>query len=253
MEQLPGKSDELPAGGKEMSLWEHLADLRGALVRAMSVILILFFIAMFYSTPLIQFLSRPLISVLPNPKVGLHFTGPMDVFVATIKVSGLFSVLFGSPVWTYQFWKFVEPGLYPGEKKLVVPFALASITLFFIGAAFCFFVILPMTLGFMIGLGTEIGTPIITINDYLSMVMIMIIGFGIIFETPIVLILLSMVDLIDAKLLREYRGPILVVILVVSAVLTPPDPISQIAMAIPVYAMFEASIVVISLIEKRKT
>ncbi len=250
MTREQGRSDN--PEGQVMGLLEHLQDLRGAIVRSGLAILVFFFVALAFSNQIILFLKRPLIAVLPNSGDVLHFTGPMDVFVAGLKVSFLTGLILATPIWLYQFWKFLEPALYPSEKRYVLPFACASIFLFFAGVAFCYYVMLPLSLKFLIGIGMEVGTPLITINDYLSLLTILILGFGIVFETPLILILLVFLELISVADLRKNRRVIIVVILIVSAILTPPDPISQIAMAIPVYLMFEVAILVAAFLTRKR-
>jgi sec-independent protein translocase protein TatC len=245
-------TDNLIDGGKVMSLWDHLGELRNRVVKSLLGILVLFLIALTFAEHIIGFLKGPLTNALPVGKNDLHFTGPLDVFIINIKVSLLAGVVFGTPLWLYQFWKFFEPALYPKERKYILPFVFASSALFIIGVCFAYFVILPIALKFLLEIGLSVGTPIITIKDYLSLVMILVFGFGLVFETPIVLILLAMLDLVSAKMLSEYRRFVLVLILVMGAVLTPPDPISQVAMAIPVYLMYEASIILIRIIKKEK-
>ncbi len=242
--------EELPVNDGNMSLMEHLDELRSRLFKSFATILVLFIIAMSFSTSIIDFLKIPLIKALPESSQSIHFTGPMDVFLASLKVSFLSAVVLGCPLWLYQFWKFFEPGLYPKERRLILPFTLASMILFLAGTSFCFFVILPMTLQFLIGMGLEVGVAIITINDYLSMLLILIFGFGIIFETPLILVLLAMLDLISAKNLSDLRPFAIVSILVVGALLTPPDPLSQVAMAAPVYLMYELSILIIRILKR---
>ena len=242
--------EELADGGKLMPLFGHLAELRQRLIWSVLAVLVFFIIAMAFSTEIIEFLKSPLQQALPETKNVLHFTGPLDVFLTSIKVAGLCSVICACPVWIYQFWKFVEPALYKNEKKLILPFIAASILLFLSGIGFCFYIILPLALEFLIGLGKEVGVPVITITDYISMLMLMIFGFGLIFETPVILILLSLLDLVSAKSLARYRRYVVVVVLFIGAVLTPPDPMSQLGMAIPLYIMYEASILIIRMIRK---
>jgi sec-independent protein translocase protein TatC len=239
-------------GGKVMPLFDHLHELRAALVKSILTVLVLFVVAMVFSNQIINIIKAPLMDVLPAGQKTIYFTGPMDVFIASLKVAMLASVVFGAPVWSYQFWKFLEPALYPTEKRYVVPFAVVSIVLFFSGVLFCYYVMLPMTLNFAIGLGLEVGTPMVTINDYISMVTLLLIVFGLAFETPVILVLLALLDLVDAQTLSKHRSVIIVGILIVSAVLTPPDPISQVAMALPMYVLYEISIVVIRIIGKRQ-
>ena len=122
---------------------------------------------------------------------------------------------------------------------------------FFLGIFFAYYVILPVALKFLIGFGMKVGIPIITINDYLSLLTLMILGFGFVFEAPVLLILLAMLDLIQVETLAKNRGVVLVIILVMGAAFTPPDPFSQVAMAGPLYLMFEISIILIRLIKKK--
>lgn len=241
-----------PENLKAMGLMDHLDELRARVVRSILAIIVLFLISFSFAEYILNFLKGPLIDALPKNNDGLHFTGPMDVLVANIKVSFLVAVIGSCPIWLYQFWRFLEPALYDHEKKYVFPFIFASVSLFFAGVSFCFFVILPMALDFLIGYGLQVGTAIITVGDYVSLVMILIFGFGIVFETPVILVLLALMDLVSAESLAANRKFVLVGILVLGALLTPPDPISQIAMAIPTYFMYEVSIVIIRMLKRKR-
>jgi sec-independent protein translocase protein TatC len=236
---------------KMMTLFEHLDELRSRIVKSLLAILIIFAAAMFFSTEIIGILKLPLSAALPAGSNSLHFTGPMDVFVAQIQVAVMISILFACPFWLYQLWSFVEPALYPTEKRYARPFLVAAVLLFFAGVSFCYFAILPTGMSILIGIGTEAGaTAMITINDYFSLLTVMMLGFGVVFELPVVLILLGLLDIVSAKGLSEYRRAIYVLILIVAAVLTPPDPFSQLAMAIPMVLMFEVAILVLKIIKK---
>lgn len=235
---------------KVMGLMDHLGELRSRIVKSLLAIVALFLVSFTFADYLLNFLKVPLVNALPDGHNALHFTGPMDVLVANIKVSILVSIVGACPIWLYQFWRFLEPALYEHEKKYVLPFAFSSVVLFFSGVAFCFFLILPMALEFLIGYGLQVGTAIITVKDYISLVMILIFGFGLVFETPVILILLALLDLVSAESLAENRKYVLVGILLIGALLTPPDPISQIAMGIPTYVMFEASIIFIRILKR---
>lgn len=249
----PEESEEFSKGGKMMPLFGHLTELRQRLVRSALAVLIFFVISMAFSTEIIEFLKTPLREAIPGTTDVLHFTGPLDVFLTSIKVAFLCSVVCACPVWIYQFWRFIEPALYQNEKKLVLPFVMASVGLFITGIAFCFYMILPLALEFLIGLGKEVGVPIITITDYISMITLMIFGFGLVFETPVILILLSLLDLVSAQALAACRRYVIVGVLFIGAVLTPPDPLSQIGMAIPLYIMYEVSILIIRLIRREQS
>ena len=252
---LPGKEpspeDDLIDGGKIMSIFDHLGELRSRLMRAGIVVLVFFFIFLGFAEQLMIFLKAPLVAALPKGVNALHFTGPMDVFVINIKVAMLVGVLAACPVWLYQFWKFFEPALYPKERKYVLPFIVASIALFVTGISFCFFIILPLTLSFLLELGMQVGTPIITVTDYVSMLMLLLFGFGIVFETPLIIVLLAMLDIIDLEMLTKNRRIIIIIILIVAAIMTPPDPISQMAMAVPVYLMYEMAIVIVRFMKRK--
>jgi sec-independent protein translocase protein TatC len=243
---------ELLEGGKNMSLWGHLDELRSRIVKAGASLLVCFCISLAFSTPLINFLKKPLESVLPDGTSVLHFTGPMDVFMIKVKVAFLVSVVFGAPVWLYQFWKFLEPALYPKERKYVLPFIAATIGCFLAGVFFCYYLMLPMALQYLVGIGLEVGTPMITITDYISLITVMILGFGLVFETPVILVLMAMLNLVTAETLAEQRRMTFVVILIIAAIITPPDPISMLGMAIPCYLMYELSIVIIRLLKSKR-
>ena len=236
---------------KVMGLMEHLGELRTRIFRSLIGIVIIFSIAFTVSSEIFEYLKAPLVRALPEGSNVLHFTGPMDVFVAKIKISFLAAIIGGCPVWLYQFWKFLEPALYDHERKYALPFLFSSVSLFFSGVAFCFFVITPLALEFLIQMGLEVGTPIITVGDYVSMLMLLILGFGLVFETPVILVLLALLDIIDAKTLTENRKFVLVGTMVLGALLTPPDPLSQLSMAAPTYLMFEFSIVLIKIIKRK--
>ena len=241
--------DELIAGGQVMSIWDHLSELRSRLMKAFLAVIVCFCIALAGAERIIEVLKVPLIQVLPPGANALHFTGPLDVFMVDMKVAMLVGVLMACPFWLFQFWKFFEPALYPRERKFILPFIIASIAVFCLGVAFCYFAILPLSLRYLIGLGLEVGTPMITIKDYVSLLTVLIFGFGIVFETPVLIVLLAMLDLITVEQLTQHRRFIILAILIVSALLVPPDPVSLVALATPVYAMYELAIVVIRIIK----
>jgi sec-independent protein translocase protein TatC len=243
------QTDHLIEGGKVMGLWGHLDELRSRLVKSGITVLILFVIALAFSTKILNVLKRPLVEALPHGTAALHFTGPMDVFMVNVKVAFLMSVIFGAPAWLYQFWKFLEPALYPKERKYILPFIIATICCFLGGVAFAFYFMIPMALQYLLGIGLEVATPIITITDYMSLITVMILGFGLVFETPVILVLLAMLDIVTAEMLAAQRRLTFVAILILAAIITPPDPISMIGMAIPCYLMYELSILVIRIIK----
>jgi sec-independent protein translocase protein TatC len=241
---------EFSQGGKVMTLWQHLDELRQRMIYSLIIVAIFFAVAMYFSNEIIAFLKLPLSRALPSETQVLHFTGPFEVFLTSIKVGFLTAVVCACPFWIYQFWRFIEPALYKNERRYILPFITASIALFLAGISFSYFLILPMTLDFLLTIGMEVGKPMITVTDYISMVMFLIFGFGLVFEAPLILILLAMLDLFTAADLAGLRRHVAVAVLIIAAIMTPPDPISQIAMAIPLYIMFEISILIIRAIKK---
>ncbi|MBQ48101.1 MAG: twin-arginine translocase subunit TatC [Zetaproteobacteria bacterium] len=249
--QIEGDEYEDNHDPKVMGLMDHLDEMRSRIVKSILAILALFVTTFGFANEVLLFLSKPLLAITPEGANPLHFTGPLEVFVAQIKVSFLTAVVASCPIWFYQFWRFIEPALYENERKYILPFAFASASLFLGGVGFCFFIMLPMALEFLMGLGPQAGiVSILTVSEYISFLMILILGFGLIFETPVVLVLLAMLDLITAEGLSRNRKIILVGILTVGAIITPPDPLSQIMMAVPTYLMFELSILFIKMIQK---
>lgn len=245
--------DPLSSEGKTMPLLEHLGELRTRLVCSLWAVIALFLFFLYFASPMINFLKEPLAASLPTGVEPLHFTGPLEVLFADMKVAFLAAIIAGSPVWLYQFWKFLEPGLYPSERRLLIPFTFVSVVLFLLGVCLSYYAIIPLSLTFLLNIGLEVAAPVITVSDYLSLLIIMILGFGLIFETPLILILLASLGVINAQTLKSYRKYTMLLILVVSAILTPPDPISQVLMAVPLYMMYEISVFIVSYREKKKT
>lgn len=237
------------SSSNEMGIWAHLDELRMRLVRAGITLVVLFFVAFSLSRPILNFLKLPLQSALPSGAPALHFTGPMDVFMVNIQTAFLVAIIFGAPAWLYHFWKFLEPALHVQERKYVLPFITATIFCFLLGVAFSYYFMLPLALSYLVGLGAEVASPIITVTDYVSLVTVIMLGFGLVFETPVILVLLALLGLVSASSLASQRRLTFVVILIISAIITPPDPISMLGMAIPCYLMYELSILVIKLIK----
>jgi sec-independent protein translocase protein TatC len=249
------KQDKKPGDGEgaQMSLWDHLDELRSRLFKSALSLAIIFFIAFVNGDKIINFLSKPLKKILPADNATLNFLGPMEVFMGTVKIGMLSAVIVGAPIWLYQFWKFIEPALYENERKLVTPFALATMVMFILGCLFGFYAVIPMTLGYLIELGLKVGNAMITVKDYLDLVIWMVIGCGLIFETPVLLVLLGMVGILDSTQLAKNRKIVMIVIFIIAAIVTPsPDPMSQVALAIPMTIMYEASIWILRIIEKRR-
>ncbi|MBC7661142.1 MAG: twin-arginine translocase subunit TatC [Chitinophagaceae bacterium] len=241
-----------PENLKVMGIFEHIEELRERLITSVFVLVVMFAICYYFTPQILGFLKVPLTSAPGAPT--LYFTGPMDGFMAKVKIGFFTALILSCPVWLYQVWKFLEPALYEKEKKYVLPFMISSISLFIAGIALCYYMILPLALKYLIELGTEMGAQsMITINEYLSLIMLMMAGFGAVFETPVVLTMLALLGVITAQDLRSNRKYVVIGIFIVAAVITPtPDPVSQFAMALPTWILYEGSIVIIAWLDRKK-
>jgi sec-independent protein translocase protein TatC len=235
---------------EKQSITGHLEDLRHRLI-AVSWILLGGFAACYgFSERIFNFLRAPILPFLPAEDKSLHFTGVFEKFMAHVKVSFLAGVALTSPFWLYQVWKFIAPGLYARERKMAVSFVTAGIALFFGGSAFAYYVVFPMAFHFLIGFGGDTDKPMITINEYLEFVFKFFLAFGVTFEIPVVLTFLGMMGLIDYKFLRKNRRWAIVILAVVSAVVTPPDVVSMLALLAPLILLYEISIILVKVFGK---
>ena len=244
----------------KMPLMDHLVELRKRLMWSFLAFFILTGGAMFFAGEIFNFLAAPLASVFKGMP-GAHsmiYTQLYEKFFTNIKI-GLWTGFFVSfPIFAIQIWKFVAPGLYKHEQKAFMPFLIATPILFFAGGAFVYFIVFPMAWRFFaefeqFGGATEVTIQMMPkVNEYLSLVMKLIFAFGICFETPVLLGLLARAGLATSKGLAQKRRYAIVVIFVVAAILTPPDVISQLALAIPMMFLYEVGIWVARGIEKKK-
>jgi len=225
---------------REMSFWEHIEELRWRLIKSLAAVLVTSIVAFFFSDWMLDILTRPIDKI--------YFIGIGEAFSVRIKLSLFAGVVLALPVLFYQAWKFVVPGLYASEVKMVVPVVVFA-TLFFVGgAAFCFFMVLPMGIKFLMSYATDKLQPMIQVSKYISFVGWMTISFGAVFELPIVSYFLGRVGIINSRMLRKGRRVAVVVILLVAAIATPsPDMFSQLMLAVPLYALYEISVIIVRL------
>lgn len=236
--------------GEGYTLVDHLAELRDRLVKSAWAIAICTGVSLAYSEQVFDVVRHPIAAHIPGG--GLVFTNPMDKFMAHMKLSMVMGVIFACPIWIYQLWKFVAPGLYSHEKKYSILFIGSGIVLFLTGVSFAYFLVLPTAFHFLFNFGGSVDKPLITISEYLSFFATMILVFGASFELPLVLVILGAIGFISAKLLREKRRYAIVVLAVLSAVITPPDVLSMLMLLVPLMTLYEISILLVALIEKRK-
>ncbi|MDZ4677232.1 MAG: twin-arginine translocase subunit TatC [Oligoflexia bacterium] len=236
-----------------MTIAEHLSDLRVRLITTAYILLGGFALCYGFSEYIFNFLRDPIVPYLPAADKGLHFTGPFEKFMAHMKVSFLAGVILTSPLWLYQIWKFIAPGLYLKEKKYAAGFVFSGISLFVGGSAFAYYVVLPFAFKFLLGFGGTTDTPMITISEYIDFILKFFLAFGITFELPVILVFLGIMGVIDHQFLIKNRRYAIVVLAVISAVVTPPDALSMLALLIPLVILYEISVVLVRVLTRKTT
>ena len=241
-EEKKAPDDEL--AGTEQPFISHLVELRDRLVRAAIAVAIAFGILAMFPGPsaLYDLLAAPLVAQLPQGST-LIATNVISPFLVPLKITLLASFLAVLPVVLYQVWAFVAPGLYSHEKRLVVPLVFSSTVLFFVGVAFCYFFVFGQVFKFIQNFAPKSITAAPDIEAYLSFVMSMFIAFGAAFEVPVVVVVLARMGLVSVEKLKEFRGYFIVVAFIIAAIITPPDVVSQLALAIPMCFLYELGIV----------
>ena len=259
--QTPAPAPEDDIDDKPMPLLDHLIELRTRLIWAMVAFLICFAGCYYFSKDIYTFLARPLADIL-HEKTGqerrMIFTHLTEAFFTYLKVAMFGAGFISFPIIATQLWLFVAPGLYRSEKKALLPFLAATPILFFAGGALAYYVIFPMAWRFFLSFEIPAGEGAMPIqleakvSEYLSLVMKLIFAFGIAFEMPVALTLMAKVGIIDSHGLKKYRRYSYVAMFVVAAVLTPPDVISQLGLAIPLIGLYEISILMAQWVEPKR-
>ena len=233
-----------------MPLVEHLGELRRRFLISALAVVVAASIMFVLSNAVIEFLVRFYRDATHGHRQALIFTGPADGFVTRLKVATYGGIVLALPVWLYQLWRFITPGLSTRERRYVVPFVASSILLFVLGAAIALLTLEP-ALKFLIDVGGSAQTPLFTADRYLSLVSLMIVAFGLSFEFPVVLVFLLIAGVLTTHQLRKIRRWAIVGIVAFAAVITPSqDPYSLFFMAAPMYLFYEASIVVGRILKK---
>jgi len=254
----PKGTEEDELKGSEAPLLDHLIELRKRLIYSLASVVVFFLICFFFAKPIYDLLLIPYKWAAGDSQaVKLIFTAPQELFFTYMNVA-LFGALFLSfPIIAGQIYAFVAPGLYKKERKAFIPYLVATPVFFILGALMVYFAVTPMALHFFLSMQqTTPGDVQIEmqtrVSEYLGFIMTLIIAFGICFQLPVVLTLLARIELVNSKQLGKGRKYALVGILAVAALLSPPDPISQIGLSIPMYALYEFSIFAVRWVEKQR-
>lgn len=235
------KEDEL--AGSEQPFVAHLVELRDRLIKSVIAIAVVSAVLFVYPGPaaLYDILAAPLIAHLPKGAT-LIATSVISPFMVPLKILLMAAFLIALPVVLWQAWAFVAPGLYSHEKKLVLPLVVSSTLLFFVGVAFCYFFVFGQVFAFIQGFAPKSITAAPDIEAYLSFVLTMFLAFGMAFEVPIAVVVLARMGLVSVQKLKDFRGYFVVLAFIIAAVITPPDVVSQLALAVPMCLLYEAGI-----------
>jgi len=237
------KPDEDELAGTEQPFVSHLIELRDRLVKAFIAVGIAFGVLALYPGPsaLYDLLASPLVAQLPKGSTMIA-TNVISPFLVPLKITLLAAFMLALPLVLYQVWAFVAPGLYTHEKRLVAPLVISSTLLFLLGVAFCYFFVFGQVFKFIQSFAPKSITAAPDIEAYLSFVMSMFIAFGAAFEVPVVVVVLARMGLVTIEKLKEFRGYFIVLAFVIAAIITPPDVVSQLALAIPMCLLYELGI-----------
>ena len=242
------------------SFTSHFIELRSRLLNSLIFIFIVFVISYIFAEQIYNFLVEPYAKAVRDEQISrrLIFTALHETFITYIKVAFFAAIFLGSPVLLIQIYKFIAPGLYKNEKRAILPYLISTPILFLLGGLLVYFLVMPLVIKFFLSfesLGSSTSLPIqleAKVNEYLSLVMRLIFAFGISFQLPILLNLLARIGVVNSDYLRTRRRYVIVIIFALAAILTPPDPITQVGLAIPLLLLYELSIFTVKFTEKKQ-
>lgn len=235
---------------KKLPLTAHLKELRKRLILSFIAVGGGFALCYAFAEKIFDILAAPLLEMMPTGG-SLIFTSVAEAFFTYMKVAFIAGLILASPFVLYQVWAFVAPGLYRHEKKYVIPFVLAGSFFFAIGIFFGYVIALPVGFKFLLGFATDFIKPMPSMKEYLSFSIKFLLAFGIVFEFPVVLVLLARIGVVNAKMLAKQRKYAILLIFIFAAILTPPDIISQVILALPMIGLYELSILLSKMFGKK--
>lgn len=241
--------NQLPIEEKQPFV-SHLKELRDRILVCVIALGVAFIFTFYFKEKIFDFLMQPFIKVMPE-KSSFIFTYVTEAFITYFKISVVVAVFVSSPVILYELWMFVAPGLYEKEKKYIFPFIFFGSLCFICGALFCYYLVLPTTYKFFVSYAGEFVIPMPDLKGYMSLTLRMLVIFGLIFELPLIAYFLSRIGVINYKFLSSKRRYAILGIFILSAIITPPDMTSQILMAIPLWGLYELSILITRLFGKK--
>ncbi len=231
---------------QDMTIWEHLGELRKRIIIIVITILVAAVVCFVFVNELLHFLIKP------APDLQLIFTSPPEALAAQVRLAVQVAVIITLPLNLIQLLIFIMPALKESERKTILPLFAAISIFFFLGVAFCYYLVIPFAVRFFMGFGTEKLTPMFSISSYLSFITSFLLSFGAVFQTPLLFWVLGMLGLLTSDFLRSNRKYAVLIITIVAAIMTPPDVVSQILMAIPLVFLYEAGTLLVRLAERRK-
>jgi len=246
--------DPQPEAEAKLTFWDHLRELRKRLLLALYGLLVGMLAVGAFVERLTDALMAPVRQALPAGAQKLVYTSAIEPMMVYIKVAIYGGVFVVAPWILYQLWQFIAPGLYKKEKRVVVPFLFWGTLLFYGGAAFCYWLVMPAAFPAMLAIASDASlTPMLSISEQLGLVMAMLLGFGVVFEVPVIIAFLAMIGLVSAEFLSKYRRHAIVVNTLLAAVITPTgDPFNLALMAIPMCLFYEVGIVLARILGKKK-
>ncbi len=259
----PPAEDKDELAGSEAPLMDHLVELRKRLIRSLIVIFALLIVFFIFSQMILDFLIQPYraayLSVVPQGAQAvipedfrLIYTAPQELFFTQLNVAFFAALFVGFPYLATEIYGFVAPGLYKKERRAFIPYLVATPLFFLLGGAMVYYAILPLAMRFFLSMQTQDIEMLVQVSEYLGLAMTLILAFGICFQLPVALTLLAQIELVSSKTLGKGRRYAVVAIITVAAFLTPPDPISQLGLSLPMYALYELAIFSVRMVEKRR-